>query len=39
MLVIHKNSNIEISGEVLQCLRPYAWLNDEVISSMLLLAL
>ena len=26
----HENSNISITGEVLQCLRPRAWLNDEV---------
>lgn len=31
MLVTHENSNIEITGEILQCLRPGAWLNDEVI--------
>ncbi|KAM0005843.1 putative Ulp1 peptidase [Helianthus debilis subsp. tardiflorus] len=32
VLVTHENSNITITGEVLQCLRPYAWLNDEVIN-------
>ncbi|CAK9145578.1 unnamed protein product [Ilex paraguariensis] len=32
VLVNHENSNIEITGEVLQCLRPGAWLNDEVIN-------
>lgn len=26
----HENSNIDITGEVLQCLKPTAWLNDEV---------
>ncbi|KAG7996032.1 hypothetical protein I3843_01G139200 [Carya illinoinensis] len=31
-LVTHENSNIEITGEILQCLRPGAWLNDEVIN-------
>ena len=30
-MVTHENSNIEITGEVLQCLRPGKWLNDEVI--------
>ncbi|KAL7597518.1 hypothetical protein Lser_V15G22911 [Lactuca serriola] len=30
--VNHENSNITITGEVLQCLRPKAWLNDEVIN-------
>lgn len=25
------SSNIEITGDRLQCLRPGAWLNDEVI--------
>lgn len=29
----HENSNIEITGELLQCLRPGAWLNDEVFVS------
>ncbi|KAJ0811708.1 putative Ulp1 peptidase [Helianthus annuus] len=32
VLVTHENSNITISGEVLRCLRPGAWLNDEVIN-------
>ncbi|KAF8052354.1 hypothetical protein N665_1569s0009 [Sinapis alba] len=32
VLVTHANSNIDISGEVLQCLTPSAWLNDEVIN-------
>ncbi|KAJ7955108.1 ubiquitin-like-specific protease ESD4 [Quillaja saponaria] len=32
VLVAHENSNIEITGELLQCLRPGAWLNDEVIN-------
>ncbi|KAI3713766.1 hypothetical protein L1987_72352 [Smallanthus sonchifolius] len=32
VLVTHENSNITISGEVLRCLRPKAWLNDEVIN-------
>ncbi|KAJ0802359.1 putative Ulp1 peptidase [Helianthus annuus] len=32
VLVTHENSNITITGEVMQCLRPYAWLNDEVIN-------
>ncbi|XP_058212476.1 ubiquitin-like-specific protease ESD4 isoform X1 [Rhododendron vialii] len=32
VLVTHENSNIEITGELLQCLRPGAWLNDEVIN-------
>ncbi|XP_023549234.1 ubiquitin-like-specific protease ESD4 [Cucurbita pepo subsp. pepo] len=32
VLVTHENSNIEITGETLQCLRPAAWLNDEVIN-------
>ena len=31
VLVAHENSNIEITGEIFQCLRPSAWLNDEVI--------
>lgn len=31
ILVTHENSNIEITGEKLRCLRPRAWLNDEVI--------
>lgn len=32
VLVTHENSNIDITGEVLQCLKPGAWLNDEVIN-------
>uniref|UniRef100_A0A2P2KEW5 Uncharacterized protein MANES_03G196000 n=1 Tax=Rhizophora mucronata TaxID=61149 RepID=A0A2P2KEW5_RHIMU len=32
VLVSHKNSNIDITGEVLMCLTPCAWLNDEVIN-------
>ncbi|PSS01506.1 Ubiquitin-like-specific protease [Actinidia chinensis var. chinensis] len=32
VLVTHENSNIQITGEVLQCLKPGAWLNDEVIN-------
>ncbi|XP_021634996.2 ubiquitin-like-specific protease ESD4 isoform X2 [Hevea brasiliensis] len=32
VLVTHKNSNIDITGEILLCLRPGAWLNDEVIN-------
>uniref|UniRef100_M1A070 Sentrin/sumo-specific protease n=1 Tax=Solanum tuberosum TaxID=4113 RepID=M1A070_SOLTU len=32
VLVTHKSSNIDITGEILQCLRPGAWLNDEVIN-------
>ncbi|XP_059632735.1 ubiquitin-like-specific protease ESD4 [Cornus florida] len=32
VLATHENSNIEITGEMLQCLRPGAWLNDEVIN-------
>ncbi|XP_009598752.1 ubiquitin-like-specific protease ESD4 isoform X1 [Nicotiana tabacum] len=32
VLVTHENSNIDITGEILQCLRPRAWLNDEVIN-------
>ncbi|KAG0478521.1 hypothetical protein HPP92_013240 [Vanilla planifolia] len=32
VLVTHKPSNIEITGEILQCLSPGAWLNDEVIN-------
>lgn len=31
VLATHVNSGIDISGEILQCLRPGAWLNDEVI--------
>ncbi|KAK4265766.1 hypothetical protein QN277_026779 [Acacia crassicarpa] len=32
VLVVHQNSNIEITGEILRCLKPGAWLNDEVIN-------
>ncbi|KAK8947141.1 Ubiquitin-like-specific protease ESD4 [Platanthera zijinensis] len=32
VLVTHESSNIVITREVLQCLRPGAWLNDEVIN-------
>ncbi|KAK9139350.1 hypothetical protein Scep_009031 [Stephania cephalantha] len=32
VLVTHENSNIDITGEILQCLQPGAWLNDEVIN-------
>lgn len=32
VLAKHENSNIDITGEILQCLRPGAWLNDEVIN-------
>ncbi|KAJ8539805.1 hypothetical protein K7X08_014057 [Anisodus acutangulus] len=32
VLVTHKSSNIDITGEILQCLRPREWLNDEVIN-------
>ncbi|KAK4380035.1 hypothetical protein RND71_001897 [Anisodus tanguticus] len=32
VLVTHENSKIDITGEILQCLRPGAWLNDEVIN-------
>lgn len=31
MLVTHENSNIDITGKSLQCLKPGAWLNDEVM--------
>ncbi|KAL8121571.1 ubiquitin-like-specific protease ESD4 [Apium graveolens] len=37
VLVTHQESNIEITGEMLQCLRPGAWLNDEVINLYLVL--
>ena len=29
-MVTHENSNIVITGEKFQCLRPTGWLNDEV---------
>ncbi|XP_015573337.1 ubiquitin-like-specific protease ESD4 isoform X2 [Ricinus communis] len=32
VLTSHKNSNIDITGEILRCLAPGAWLNDEVIN-------
>uniref|UniRef100_A0A0D6QUL2 Ubiquitin-like protease family profile domain-containing protein n=1 Tax=Araucaria cunninghamii TaxID=56994 RepID=A0A0D6QUL2_ARACU len=32
VLVMHENSNIEITREILQCLKPNEWLNDEVIN-------
>ncbi|KAL5996132.1 hypothetical protein ACLOJK_026205 [Asimina triloba] len=32
LLVTHESSNIEITREILQCLGPGAWLNDEVIN-------
>ncbi|GAU11170.1 hypothetical protein TSUD_197940 [Trifolium subterraneum] len=32
VLVAHEQSNIEISSEKFQCLRPSGWLNDEVIN-------
>lgn len=32
VLVTHESSNIVITREVLQCLSPGAWLNDEVIN-------
>ncbi|EPS73592.1 hypothetical protein M569_01169, partial [Genlisea aurea] len=32
VLVTHKNSNIDITGETIQCLRQGSWLNDEVIN-------
>ncbi|XXG79246.1 hypothetical protein AAC387_Pa09g0359 [Persea americana] len=32
VLVVHDSLNIEITREVLQCLRPGGWLNDEVIN-------
>lgn len=37
VLVTHQESNIEITGEMLQCLKPGAWLNDEVINLYLVL--
>ncbi|ESQ49344.1 hypothetical protein EUTSA_v10020659mg [Eutrema salsugineum] len=37
MLVTHKNSNIDITGENLRCLKPGQWLNDEVINLFLVL--
>lgn len=32
VLVTHENSNITITGQVLRCLGPGEWLNDEVIN-------
>ncbi|OQU90458.1 hypothetical protein SORBI_3002G413600 [Sorghum bicolor] len=32
VVVIHEPSNIEITNDKLQCLRPRGWLNDEVIN-------
>ncbi|KAF8392596.1 hypothetical protein HHK36_022941 [Tetracentron sinense] len=32
VLVTHENSNVDITGEILRCLRPHGWLNDEVIN-------
>ncbi|XP_038719206.1 ubiquitin-like-specific protease ESD4 [Tripterygium wilfordii] len=32
VLATHGKSGIEITGQILQCLRPGAWLNDEVIN-------
>ncbi|KAL9400808.1 hypothetical protein Peur_004657 [Populus x canadensis] len=32
VLVSHGNSNIDITGQILHCLAPGAWLNDEVIN-------
>ncbi|XP_057772217.1 ubiquitin-like-specific protease ESD4 isoform X2 [Salvia miltiorrhiza] len=32
VLAAHANSGIDVTGEKLQCLRPGAWLNDEVIN-------
>lgn len=32
VLVLHEPSNIEVSKEKFQCLRPGRWLNDEVIN-------
>lgn len=32
VLVTHDSSNIDITGQILLCLRPGAWLNDEVIN-------
>ncbi|KAK1315831.1 Ubiquitin-like-specific protease ESD4 [Acorus calamus] len=30
VLLMHENSGIEITGEIMQCLKPHAWLNDEI---------
>lgn len=32
VLAMHKESNIDITRTVMQCLKPSAWLNDEVIN-------
>ncbi|KAK1590994.1 hypothetical protein Q3G72_000467 [Acer saccharum] len=32
VLVTHSGTDIDITGQILQCLRPGAWLNDEVIN-------
>ncbi|KAL9410313.1 hypothetical protein AB3S75_044139 [Citrus x aurantiifolia] len=32
VLVSHTETGIDITGKILQCLRPGAWLNDEVIN-------
>ncbi|KAI3864572.1 hypothetical protein MKX03_017029 [Papaver bracteatum] len=32
ILVVHQHSNIEITGQILQSLKPRGWLNDEVIN-------
>ncbi|XP_010486220.1 PREDICTED: ubiquitin-like-specific protease 1A isoform X2 [Camelina sativa] len=32
ILVAHENSNIDITGKILRCLKPGEWLNDEVIN-------
>nr|URG86743.1 early in short days 4-like protein [Linum usitatissimum]URG86744.1 early in short days 4-like protein [Linum usitatissimum]URG86745.1 early in short days 4-like protein [Linum usitatissimum] len=32
LLVNHDSSGIDVTGEILQCLKPGAWLNDEVIN-------
>ncbi|XP_021904883.1 ubiquitin-like-specific protease ESD4, partial [Carica papaya] len=32
VLVTHRNSNIDITAQLFQCLTPGAWLNDEVIN-------
>uniref|UniRef100_A0A1J3I0U5 Ubiquitin-like-specific protease 1A n=1 Tax=Noccaea caerulescens TaxID=107243 RepID=A0A1J3I0U5_NOCCA len=37
ILVTHVNSNIDITGEILRCLKPGQWLNDEVINLYLVL--
>ncbi|CAL9219918.1 unnamed protein product [Arabidopsis halleri] len=37
ILVAHENSNIEITGKILRCLKPGEWLNDEVINLYLVL--